>query len=201
MTSLTAGRPSQYLGLLQHVGASTNGPFQTERTMSGVPYFFRLWRLRRMNLLVDLFERVFLPLVGLPRGHRVAAARGAAFAAAVRMVDRVHRRRRGHAWCQPRQRAASAPPCRSSSGSMWSGFDTAPMVATAFRPCTSLLLARRTGRTTGRSPRPGRRTGRRSRRRGPSARPCRPSARRCGRSSRPACRRAGHRRCRASRRS
>src|SRR5258707_13444086 len=47
---------------------STNGPFQTERTMSGVPYFFRLWRLRRMNLLVDLLERVFLPLVGLPHG-------------------------------------------------------------------------------------------------------------------------------------
>src|SRR3978361_1452597 len=47
---------------------STNGPFQTERTMSGVPYFFRLWRLMRMNLLVDLFERVFLPLVGLPHG-------------------------------------------------------------------------------------------------------------------------------------
>src|SRR4030081_4167922 len=47
---------------------STNGPFQTERTMSGVPYFFRLWRLMRMNRLVDLFERVFLPLVGLPPG-------------------------------------------------------------------------------------------------------------------------------------
>jgi len=47
---------------------STNGPFQTERTMSGVPYFFRLWRLMRMNLLVDLLERVFLPLVGLPHG-------------------------------------------------------------------------------------------------------------------------------------
>src|SRR6202048_3005546 len=47
---------------------STNGPFQTERTMSGVPYFFRLWRLKRMNLLVDLVERVFLPLVGLPHG-------------------------------------------------------------------------------------------------------------------------------------
>src|SRR6266478_5510666 len=47
---------------------STNGPFQTERTMSRVPYFFRLWRLRRMNLLVDLFERVFLPLFGLPHG-------------------------------------------------------------------------------------------------------------------------------------
>src|ERR1700732_3990766 len=36
--------------------------------MSGGPYFFRLWRLMRMNLLVDLFERVFLPLVGLPQG-------------------------------------------------------------------------------------------------------------------------------------
>src|SRR3569833_3403520 len=37
--------------------------------MSGDPYFFfRLWRLMRMNLLVDLFERVFLPLVGLPHG-------------------------------------------------------------------------------------------------------------------------------------
>src|ERR1700738_1826897 len=47
---------------------STNGPFQTERTMSGVPYFFRLWRLMRMNRLVHLFERVFLPLVGLPHG-------------------------------------------------------------------------------------------------------------------------------------
>src|SRR6202050_3827366 len=47
---------------------STNGPFQTERTMSGVPYFFRLWRLMRMNRLVDLLERVFLPLVGLPHG-------------------------------------------------------------------------------------------------------------------------------------
>src|SRR5436189_3446361 len=36
--------------------------------MSGVPYFFRLWRLRRMNLSVDLLDRVFLPLVGLPHG-------------------------------------------------------------------------------------------------------------------------------------
>src|ERR1700760_3598466 len=36
--------------------------------MSGVPYFFRLWRLMRMNRLVYLFDRVFLPLVGLPHG-------------------------------------------------------------------------------------------------------------------------------------
>src|SRR3954470_9455957 len=48
--------------------ASTNGPFQTERTMSGVPYFFRLWRLRRMNRLVDWLERVCLHLVVLPHG-------------------------------------------------------------------------------------------------------------------------------------
>src|SRR5258708_13547988 len=46
---------------------STNGPFQTERTMSGVPYFFRLWRLLRMNLLVHFFDRGFFPLVGLPQ--------------------------------------------------------------------------------------------------------------------------------------
>src|SRR6201994_1851629 len=70
---------------------STNGPFQTERTMSGVPYFFRLWRLRRMNRLVDLFDRVFLPLVRFPpRGTGGGAAGGAAFAAAVRVIDRVH---------------------------------------------------------------------------------------------------------------
>src|SRR3979409_2244080 len=47
---------------------STNGPFQTERTMSGVPYFFRLWRLMRMDLLVGLFGGVFLSFVGFPRG-------------------------------------------------------------------------------------------------------------------------------------
>ena len=44
-----------------------------------------------MNLVVDLFLRVFLPLVGKPQGDdRMTAARGAAFAAAMRMIDRVH---------------------------------------------------------------------------------------------------------------
>ena len=44
-----------------------------------------------MKRSVDLLERVFLPLVGLPHGRdRMTAARGAAFAAAMRMVDRVH---------------------------------------------------------------------------------------------------------------
>src|SRR6185295_19865360 len=34
-----------------------------------VAYFFlRAWRLARMNLVVDLFLRVFLPLVGKPHG-------------------------------------------------------------------------------------------------------------------------------------
>src|SRR2546429_864608 len=70
---------------------STNGPFQTERTMSGVPYFFRLWRLRRMNLSVDLLDRVFLPLVGLPHG---ATGR------------------------RPPQARPSPPPCGGSTGVM-----------------------------------------------------------------------------------
>src|SRR5438046_8026828 len=30
--------------------------------------FFRAWRLEMMNLVVDLFLRVFLPLVGKPHG-------------------------------------------------------------------------------------------------------------------------------------
>src|SRR5882724_12086857 len=111
---------------------STNGPFQTERTMSGVPYFFRLWRLRRMNRLVDLFDRVFLPLVGLPHGVT--------------------------GWRPPEVRP-SPPPCGWSIGFietprlcglrpiqrwrpalpiemfMLSGLETAPMVAMQ-RPCT-----------------------------------------------------------------
>ena len=46
---------------------STNGPFQIERAM--IAYLlFRLWRLEMMNLVVDLFLRVFLPLVGKPHG-------------------------------------------------------------------------------------------------------------------------------------
>ena len=45
-----------------------------------------------MNLSVDLFERVLLALGRLaPWAHRMTAARGLAFAAAVGMVDRVHR--------------------------------------------------------------------------------------------------------------
>src|SRR5204862_4258344 len=36
---------------------------------AGLVYlFFRAWRLAMMNLVVDLFLRVFLPLVGKPHG-------------------------------------------------------------------------------------------------------------------------------------
>src|SRR5579859_2676009 len=94
--------------------------------MSGVPYFFRLWRLKRMNLLVDLLWRVFLPLVGLPHGVT--------------------------GW-RPPDVLPSPPPCGWSIGFIttprtegrlpsqrfrpalpmtmfwWSGFDTAPIVA------------------------------------------------------------------------
>src|SRR5712671_7981430 len=105
---------------------STNGPFQTERTMSGVPYFFRLWRLRRMNLLVDLFERVFLPLVGLPHGvtgWRPPEVRPSpppcgwsiGFIATPRTDGR---------W--PSQRLRPALPMTMFC---WSGFETAPTVA------------------------------------------------------------------------
>ena len=45
-----------------------------------------------MNLSVSLLERVRLPLVGLPQGgDRVATTGGAALAAAMRVIDRVHR--------------------------------------------------------------------------------------------------------------
>jgi len=63
---MTAGRACGICLLEQR--AFDERAFPTERTMSGVPYFFRLWRLMRMNRLVDLFDRVFLPLVGLPHG-------------------------------------------------------------------------------------------------------------------------------------
>ena len=80
-----------------------------------------------MNLSVALLDRVFLPLVGLPHGRdRMAAAGGAAFAAAVRMVDRVHGRRRD---CAGACRASTVRPALPSLMLPWSGLDTAPTVA------------------------------------------------------------------------
>src|SRR5689334_15288342 len=44
---------------------STNGPFLIDRDM-GAPYFFRRETMKRHDGF--FFERVFLPLVGLPHG-------------------------------------------------------------------------------------------------------------------------------------
>src|SRR6202012_4017509 len=68
-----------------------NGPFQTERTMSGVSLLLPLVAADE-NESVGRFVRAGLLALGrlAPRRDRMTAARGAAFAAAVRMVDRVH---------------------------------------------------------------------------------------------------------------
>src|SRR5436309_5269709 len=71
---------------------STKGPFQTERAMAR-PLFLLLPRVAARN---DELGGRFVPagLLALgrepPRRDRVAAARGAALAAAMGMVDRVH---------------------------------------------------------------------------------------------------------------
>src|SRR6185312_1726349 len=70
---------------------STNGPFQTERTMSGLSLLLPLVAADQNELVGRLVRPGFLALGRLaPRRHRVAATRGAAFTTAVRMVDRVH---------------------------------------------------------------------------------------------------------------
>src|SRR3546814_538146 len=72
---------------------SSNGPFQTEpdTDLATIP----LLVTGAPDHLSRLLVAARLRTLGLlsPRGHRMAAAGGAAFAAAVRMVDRVH----GHA--------------------------------------------------------------------------------------------------------
>src|ERR1700743_3468354 len=93
--------------------------------MSGVPYFFRLWRLMRMNRLVDLLERVFLPFVGLPHGvtgWRPPEVRASpppcGWATGFIVTPRLCGRRPSH-----RER-----PALPIEAFIWSGFDTAPTV-------------------------------------------------------------------------
>src|SRR5215207_4021271 len=73
---------------------SMNGPFLTERAISSL---FLNWFLLHAAVAHD-HVRGALGLARLvaarrlaPRRHRVAAARGLALAAAVRVIDRVHR--------------------------------------------------------------------------------------------------------------
>src|SRR5512134_3476396 len=58
-------RAARLLGLLQHVSVDERA-FPDRASHVNYPFFW--WRLRRMNLSLDLFERVFLPLVDLPQG-------------------------------------------------------------------------------------------------------------------------------------
>src|SRR5262249_23725615 len=88
MTSL---RPdARAFSALRRRWPSTKGPFQTERAT-------RLSLLAQLATAHDQLVRtlVVAGLVALgrlaPRGDGMTAARGAAFAAAERMVDRVHR--------------------------------------------------------------------------------------------------------------
>src|SRR5215212_5163090 len=69
---------------------STNGPFQTERVM--MPLLLARVAARHDEFLRRLIVACLLALGGeAPRGDRMTAAGGAAFAAAVRVIDRVHR--------------------------------------------------------------------------------------------------------------
>src|SRR5947209_6857834 len=73
--------------------ASTNGPFLVERAIKTLllALGFLLLAARDDKRVGPLVVARLVSACWLaPRGHRVTAARGLAFAAAVRMVDRVH---------------------------------------------------------------------------------------------------------------
>src|SRR5258707_15880480 len=63
-----ATRRARRLRLLEQIAVDERA--LPDRTPHGavLVYFFRAWRLEMMNLVVDLFLRVFLPLVGKPHG-------------------------------------------------------------------------------------------------------------------------------------
>src|SRR3954471_24576799 len=72
--------------------ASTNGPFQTERTMVRRSLLLPLVAAYENESVGRLVGARLLALSGLaPWSDRVTTAGGAALAAAVRMVNRVHR--------------------------------------------------------------------------------------------------------------
>src|SRR5215470_7919069 len=98
-----------------------------ERPMGACPYFFfRAWRLETMNFVVDLFLRVFLPLVGKPQGvtgWRPPDVRPSPPPCGWSIGFMATPRTEG---LMPSQRERPALP---SEMFMWSGFETAPTVA------------------------------------------------------------------------
>src|SRR4249919_769024 len=138
-------RRARCLRLLEQIAVDEwTLPNRTRHDEVPAYFFFRAWRLEMMNLVVDLFLRVFLPLVGKPHGVT--------------------------GWRPPEVRP-SPPPCGWSIGFIvtprlcgmrpfqrWrpalpiemfilSGFDTAPMVAMQ-RPCTKRCSAELSRRIT-----------------------------------------------------
>src|SRR5580698_6815229 len=90
------------------------------------PLFLRTWREATMNLSVALFDRVFLPLVGLPHGltgwrppddlpSPPPCGWSTGFITTPRLCGR-----------HPNQRVRPAFPIEVF---IWSGFDTAPIEA------------------------------------------------------------------------
>src|SRR5207302_1312936 len=66
---LVAARCARRLRLLEQIAVDERTfPNRTRHDTVLAYLFFRAWRLETMNLVVDLFRRVFLPLVGNPHG-------------------------------------------------------------------------------------------------------------------------------------
>src|SRR3954453_20507809 len=86
------GAPSRTLSAFFSRKPSTNGPFQTERVTSDYPLLALALVARAHDELVGRLVGPRLLALGrlAPRGDRVTATGGAALAAAMRMVDRVH---------------------------------------------------------------------------------------------------------------
>src|SRR5262245_3962593 len=63
-----ATRRTRSLRLLEQITVDERTLPNRTRHVPSSSYFFRWWRLETMNLVVDLFLRVFLPLVGNPHG-------------------------------------------------------------------------------------------------------------------------------------
>src|SRR5215471_12658561 len=114
-----AARRARRLRLLEQIAVDERALPDRTRHGAVLVYFFRAWRLAMMNLVVDLFLRVFLPLVGKP--HGVTGFRPPEVRPSPRPCG-----------MRPIQRLRPALPIETF---MWSGLETAPIVAMQ-RPCT-----------------------------------------------------------------